>query len=262
MSPFAAITIALLIAHACGDFLLQRQGVIAGKRARAWVAYLEHGAIHMAALILAFALFAPLPLTTWSVVTAFSVIVLSHLLSDWVKETTRPGGGPWLGVAPFLLDQMFHISVIVIVAAWLAGVGEVVPALVEHWRGARDTFGILLAGYLLVVVGAGYLNALLLRNLAPGEPTVPGNAAPTGADSGVGNAGLYIGWLERFLMLTAVLLESPAALGLILAAKSIFRFDDIRKGRASTEYFLIGTLVSVSEAVAGGLLMRWLLVQL
>lgn len=72
-------------------------------------------------------------------------------------------------------------------------------------------------------------------------------------------AGRYIGWLERFLILTAVLLQAPTAVGLVLAAKSVFRFGEISRNRQAAEYFLIGTLISVSEAVLVGLLVHWLL---
>jgi hypothetical protein len=66
------------------------------------------------------------------------------------------------------------------------------------------------------------------------------------------NAGLYIGWLERFLVLTAFLIQSPAMIGLILTGKSIARLGEL-KGPKFAEYFLIGTLLSVSLALCGGL---------
>src|SRR5205807_7217299 len=65
------------------------------------------------------------------------------------------------------------------------------------------------------------------------------------------NAGLYIGWLERFLLLTALLLQSPGTAGLILAAKAIARYPEF-KSEHFAEYFLIGTLLSFSLAVLGG----------
>ncbi len=73
------------------------------------------------------------------------------------------------------------------------------------------------------------------------------------------NAGLYIGWLERFLVMTALLLQSPAMVGLIFTAKSIARYPEFKSERFA-EYFLIGTLLSLSLAILGGaLLMRLLL---
>ncbi len=47
--------------------------------------------------------------------------------------------------------------------------------------------------------------------------------------------------LERFLVLTALFLQSPAAVGFILAAKSIARYPELKSVRFA-EYFLIGTL--------------------
>jgi hypothetical protein len=73
------------------------------------------------------------------------------------------------------------------------------------------------------------------------------------------NAGLYIGWLERFLVLTAVLVKSPAMIGLILTGKSIARLPEL-KGSRFAEYFLIGTLFSISFALLGGILLLRLLV--
>jgi hypothetical protein len=68
------------------------------------------------------------------------------------------------------------------------------------------------------------------------------------------NAGLYIGWLERFLVLTALFLQSPATVGFILAAKSIARYPELKSVRFA-EYFLIGTLLSVAIAIGGAIVL-------
>ena len=68
------------------------------------------------------------------------------------------------------------------------------------------------------------------------------------------NAGMYIGWLERFVVLTSLVLQSPATVGLILTAKSIARYPELKSVRFA-EYFLIGTLLSVSLGILGGLLL-------
>ena len=59
--------------------------------------------------------------------------------------------------------------------------------------------------------------------------------------------GELIGYLERTLILTFALVGSYAAVGFVLAAKSIFRFGELNKeaGRSMTEYVLIGSLLSV-----------------
>ena len=65
---------------------------------------------------------------------------------------------------------------------------------------------------------------------------------------------MYIGWLERFLVLTALLLQSPATVGLILTAKSIVRFPELKSIRFA-EYFLIGTLLSLSVGILGAVIL-------
>jgi len=60
------------------------------------------------------------------------------------------------------------------------------------------------------------------------------------------DAGKIIGILERALILGFVLLNFIEGIGFLLAAKSIFRFGDLRdaKDNKFTEYVLIGTLLS------------------
>ncbi len=64
------------------------------------------------------------------------------------------------------------------------------------------------------------------------------------------NAGKLIGIVERFLVLALILIGEFAAVGLILAAKSILRFNSTQK----SEYVLIGTLLSFGFAALAGIL--------
>ena len=66
-----------------------------------------------------------------------------------------------------------------------------------------------------------------------------------------------IGYLERLLTLTFVLLGQYEALALILAAKSIARFEGLKR-REFAEYYLIGTLSSVLFAMLVGIFASWL----
>ncbi|MFZ0597577.1 MAG: DUF3307 domain-containing protein, partial [Flavobacterium sp.] len=54
------------------------------------------------------------------------------------------------------------------------------------------------------------------------------------------------------------------AIGFLLAAKSIFRFGDLKeaKDRKLTEYVLIGTLISFGTAIIAALIVQALLLQL
>ena len=61
--------------------------------------------------------------------------------------------------------------------------------------------------------------------------------------------------LYEYVHHLAIALGSPAAAGLVVAAKSVFRSSETRD-RPFAEYFLIGTLLSVVLAAAGGIVLR------
>lgn len=62
------------------------------------------------------------------------------------------------------------------------------------------------------------------------------------------NTGRYIGLLERIFVYLFVLLGQYTAIGFILAAKGVARFQDF-KNRTFAEYVLIGTLLSTLLAM-------------
>ncbi len=246
MSPELQLLLAMLLAHVVGDFVLQRAPVVAGRARGAWWAYAEHGGWHLAALVAALVAFAPTALDRPATLAVLIGLVLAHLAADWVKSRHSGGDRPALG---FVLDQLVHVALVA--AAWtlLVGPQQASEAAATTWLAARPRVLATALGYLVAIPACGYLNAVLLAPLAARVGPREGD----GPDPGLARAGTLIGWLERFLILTAVLARSPAGVGLVLAAKSVFRFEDVRHGRRAAEYFLIGTLLSVSEAVAVGL---------
>ncbi len=71
-------------------------------------------------------------------------------------------------------------------------------------------------------------------------------------DVSLPNAGKLIGIVERFLALALIIMGQYAAVGLIIAAKSILRINGTQK----SEYVLVGTLISFSIAVFSGILIN------
>ena len=55
------------------------------------------------------------------------------------------------------------------------------------------------------------------------------------------------------MIVTFVLTANPAAIGFVVAAKTLARFKQL-DDRRFAEYYLLGTLASVSVALASGLL--------
>jgi len=66
---------------------------------------------------------------------------------------------------------------------------------------------------------------------------------------GLRRGGLWIGCLERLLIVTFVLLEEYQPIGFLIAAKSILRFGEVSgskpENRKMAEYVIIGTMLSI-----------------
>jgi hypothetical protein len=81
----------------------------------------------------------------------------------------------------------------------------------------------------------------------PARPVDPARGIPSPA--GVpARIGATIGALERLLVVVLVLTGAEVAVGLVIAAKTIARFKQL-DDRGFAEYYLLGTLASVSVAV-------------
>ncbi|HDL63783.1 MAG TPA: hypothetical protein ENH12_00190 [Proteobacteria bacterium] len=109
----------------------------------------------------------------------------------------------------------------------------------------------IIGSYFLAIFPAGWLINRLLKGFDIGDLQ----------DGGLQNAGKYIGFLERFLIVTFVWSGELSAIGLLIAAKSIFRFGEIKdkEDRKLAEYILIGTFLSYSLALAASFTCKWIL---
>jgi len=237
----------LCLAHLATDFLLQSDAMVKAKKQGRARAYAIHGAIHYAAIVAVTAGAHPGWLMDLRYQAAGVALIAAHLLIDLAKENLtakKTGDNVWI----FLADQGAHLATIA--AAALLFTRTRLDAL-RQWLGAlephRDKILAVLVVYFGVVFAGGYLIRFLTKPLTRHLPGVEG-----GSSQSLRNAGMYIGWLERSLVLTAVLMHSPATVGLVLAAKSIARFPEMGKSEGFAEYFLIGTLLSLLGAIFGG----------
>lgn len=248
MQPFVKVALSALLAHLVGDFAFQPSRVVIGKSKRTR-AYLAHGAIHLVVLILCVGTFAGF---LWLTEVRFWVIavlyILAHLCIDAVDHRFIRAGRLAGSASVFVVAQLVHCCTIPAFAWFLT---------YPSWSSVKAQFAwsmatqekVLEAGivYVAVVFAGGYLIRYLTRNLTAAI-TVPGQGVEQ-----LQNAGMYIGWLERFLVVTAILIQAPSMVGLILTGKSIARFPELKEQFA--EYFLIGTLLSIGLAVIGGLVL-------
>jgi hypothetical protein len=116
---------------------------------------------------------------------------------------------------------------------------------------------VTVVGYAVVVFGGSNLVEATLRRLLREDDI---EAIRAFQHRGLADGGKIIGWLERFLVLTFVLGGSYTSIGLVLAAKGIIRYGEIKdaKEQKVAEYVLIGTMLSVSWATLVGAVLRWM----
>lgn len=234
--------VALLLAHLLADFILQSDAMVAGK-SRLMVLARHVGMVTAVSWVaLGFSL-APLPLLT---------IAATHALLDMLKVRWVASSGQNPGFTAFAVDQSGHLAVIAAVAViwpatWNAGLWAQ-PTLIVHAPAlARLPEAMALAAGLIATVwSGGYAVQALMAPLAMPDPPEANSSLPKG--------GQLIGRLERLMILMLLLADQPDGIGLLIAAKSILRFNELARddrdgGRRASEYVIIGTLASFAWAI-------------
>jgi hypothetical protein len=249
MQMLTRTILALYLAHLLTDFVFQTSGMVKQKKGGKAEGYAKHGAAYFACGALVAGFFVPglfLSLRFQFVVLGLTLV---HLGIDWCKITLARKTTWAEGTATFAIDQCAHFVTIVAAGCWIVQVspGRILWKFFEVMRAPSDRVLLLIVVYVGVIFGGGYLIRFmtkpLLKYLQVSE-----------AAAQLSNAGMYIGWLERFLVMTALFLRSPAMAGLILTAKSIARYPEFKREQFA-EYFLIGTLLSISAAIVGGIIL-------
>ena len=231
MFDFFDVLIPFLLIHVICDFYLQPKRWVEAKKQST---YRSHE-LYLHSLLHGIALLVPaiaLGIDWRSTICLIAIVVLSHFVIDLWKVTT-PNGDRF---SHFVIDQTLHVSVLAIIAFYLAD-GVTIDAVLKH---EKFSDGIMVAfAYLLILKPTSIVIGSVLRQYPITDPD--------NNTSGLVAGGEVIGYLERVLILTFTLVGSYAAVGFVLAAKSIFRFGELNKSdcRNMTEYVLIGSLLSV-----------------
>ena len=224
----------LLLAHLLTDFILQPTHWIESRKKEHFASkplYWHCGLTALLALVLVGFRFWPVAL----------VIFFTHLLIDGWKSFQADN------IKYFLIDQFLHLLVILICWYVVFLNPDTIRAAWQfintknHWM--------LLTAFVFVSQPA----AILI-----GQLTKKWRAQIPGGDS-LGNAGKWIGIIERIIILALVIHQQYASVGLLLTAKGLLRFNEPNRLEVKTEYLLIGTLISFGLAVLTGVVVSRLL---
>lgn len=228
------ILIKLILVHLIGDFLVQPTSWVKEKERRKagspklYFHVLIHGALVLLLLW---------DLSLWQIALA---VTISHLLIDLTKLYAQK---PKTKTAWLVADQAIHIVSILII--W----GVFTEVSVDWQLVFQDT---ALLGLITLVLFLTQPASIILSTLLKKWS----DSIPSQSDQSLQDAGKYIGILERLFVFSFIATGHWEAVGFLLAAKSVFRFGDLRKSkeRKLTEYILIGTLLSFGTAMISGLI--------
>jgi len=206
--PAYNLFLAIYLAHLLTDFVFQTSRLVSKKRRGDWHGYLIHGVTHYVLVLATVALADPhrFPTLSFQLVT-ISLSVL-HLLVDWAKVSSTKSRLLPDNALVFLLDQVIHLLTVIGAVFFL--VHPSVQTFV-FWqtriRSLQERILLVTVVYVFVIFGGGYLIRALIAPLWKEEP-----GKETIEHEEVINAGLYIGWLERFLVLTRCFCNLPPQL--------------------------------------------------
>jgi hypothetical protein len=241
--PFINLLVLQLIGHFLCDFVLQNEASALAKNKHGFNSrhlYVHILFVWMISFLLSF------NIKFWW--ASFSISLL-HFVIDGLKAklTKHIPNKTWI----FFVDQAIHIIIIIAITGLYFYHSLNLLRYVESARLFLQNTNALLyiLGYLLCLKPSN----IIIKQIIGKWITDVGTTDPK-----LEETGRLIGNLERILILSFVLLNQYAALGFLLAAKSVLRFKETEASKMS-EYVLLGTLISFSIAIIIGLTINGLL---
>ena len=235
------ILLKLFLSHIITDFVFQPDAWVNDKKTNIWksVKLYIHGCL---AGLLAYAF-----VGSWEILWLPIIVGATHIVIDGYKSKLEEN------LTIFLVDQVSHI--IILILCWMVIIQYNLQDILKLLRLiiSSDKFLIYLFAYSLILWPSGKLMKRILLSInIKFEENI---------DAGHKNVGLWIGMIERILILTFILQNNYQIIGFLIAAKSIFRhrYNGIKNSQVTIEYILLGTMLSFLIAIIVGLLSNTIL---
>lgn len=229
-----------LIAHVLGDFYFQSENM-ANKKQNSYIGVLIHSIEYLIV-----SLCVVVPIISFDMVIASLSLSFLHCLIDTVKYLLIKNRIISRADKIFIWDQVLHIFTILLLSYVMYYMKfnissyKIVDDIFEAYNVKKQVF----AREVLVLLFLCKPANILIQNLLLGyKPHENVDSKLIVIDNKVGRR---IGILERLILLMLIVMDQYAALGLVLTAKSIARYDKIAKDEKFAEYYLLGTLMSTA----------------
>ena len=247
MSAFQYTFVFLFVVHLLGDFYLQTKKMAEKKKNEIrWVLY--HSIIYGVGCIIFIK-----PILPQIPNIYIMVLSVSHAVIDIIKfyiwrDLEKRGRADLKGERNvFIIDQLVHVIVLLWVAYQLCSI-NLRNLYNREWFVFFQNIEVpevwLLSWIFRILMIHKPANIMISKVIALYRPETL-----QGEQNQDKNAGRFIGTLERLIMTFFLVIRQYSAVGLVLTAKSIARYEKISKEQDFAEYYLIGTLLSTMFAV-------------
>lgn len=183
-------------------------------------------------------------LLSWLVLFNFHLwwVALAIFVTHWLCDVWK--SHQKTGLASYLTDQIFHIAVLAVLSFMISQQNADLPILdlfnePEKW--------LVIACVTLAALRP--IGMVVMYFMKKFELDASDNHA-------LEHAGKWIGYFERIIIIMSVLVQAYTVLGLLVAAKSLLRYNENNRNRKHTEYVLVGSLLSWGLGMALGLTAR------
>ncbi len=251
--------ILLVFAHTLADYVFQWPALVERKRSEDLRAYFFH--------VLVFFVFAGLftfAWLDWRWTVVIAVLTIVHGIQDWVKifwQKKKPAIGFWLESGDLVLHLSMIVGAVILFASFIPEVNK--SSILKTIYAQNIFLEIALYGSAFAFIirgGTALVRSLLdqIGKMPPKQSHLIGFLSDSEAEESTNgggkeyNVGRVIGNLERALLLIFTIAGNYAAIGFVIAAKSVARFKDLEDHNFA-EYYLVGTLISTFIAIITGL---------
>lgn len=248
------ILLRLLVAHFLADYTFQPDKWVRSKTRN----QLKSSSFYLHILVVGVLTY--LLLADWSNWQAPLIIAITHLIIDGIKISINKNT-----ITAFIIDQALHILIIFGVWIYLSDQSQDILLWIEGLL-RKEEFWLIALGLLINTMPLAILIGFMTRKWTDElnddqEDGEDHKISIKENNIGLKNAGRWIGILERILIFIFIISNEARAIGFLLAAKSIFRFGDLKdnKDRKRTEYILIGTLTSFTTSIIVSMFIKYLL---
>lgn len=236
---FKIILVLLIVGHLLGDFYLQSDD-LANSKNKSFARLVEHGLIYLLAMAVAiFPVFGTQSLKWILIVSVIHFMIDS--LQFYLKNNRQTRD--MKANRFYLVDQSIHLLSLVLVALWIVSNQKIEAYSEIASRFSEiDFINLELFFYWILAI------ALILKPASITINKMLDQYQPTTVkeeEKGHPGAGALIGMLERLVILILLTQHQYGAIGFVLTAKSIARYNKITENPQFSEYYLLGTLLSI-----------------